>query len=69
MLAIVRRCVCEFWDKILLKGEECKTRKMLNFFEKWQNSDFSILYKLKTLNFSRSRMTKWTSSLGSSREV
>ena len=28
-------CMCvEFWDKILLKGEECKTQKKFNFSEK-----------------------------------
>ena len=30
--------VCmNFGDKILLRGEECKTQENLNFSEKWQN--------------------------------
>ena len=33
-------CLCvlvcvNFEDEILLRGEECKTRKKFNFFEKW----------------------------------
>ena len=53
MHVIVCICVCEFQDEILLTGEECKTRKILNFSEKGQNNDLSIPYKLKTWKFSR----------------
>ena len=29
-------CMCvEFWDEILLRGEECKTQKKSNFSKKW----------------------------------
>ena len=54
----------EFWDKILLKGEECKTRENANFLRKGK-----IYFRLKIQNFSRSRMTKQTSPLKSSREI
>ena len=61
-------CV-NFGDEILLIGEECKTRVNLNFFDKWQNAKLSLQYKLQTWNFSRSRMTKQTSPLNSSRKI
>ena len=34
-------CV-NFGDKILLRGEECKTRVNLNFFKKGQNNKLSL---------------------------
>ena len=61
-------CV-NFGDEILLRGEECKTRKNLNFFEKWQSGELPLMYKLKNWNFSRSRMMKRTSLLDFSREI
>ena len=63
-------CVCvNFRDKILLRGEEYKTRVNLNFFEKWQNSKLPLVYKLQKWNFSKSRMMKRTSPLDLSREI
>ena len=61
-------CVWEFRDEILLRGGggECKTREKLNFSEKWQNSNFSLQYRLKIWKFSRYRMMKQTSPLDSS---
>ena len=35
-----------FDDKILLRGEECKTQENLNFSEKEQNGKLSLQYKL-----------------------
>ena len=32
-------CV-NFEDKIMLRGEECKTRKKFNISEKWKNGNF-----------------------------
>ena len=32
-------CV-EFWDEILLRGKECKTREKFNFSEKGQNGNY-----------------------------
>ena len=57
-------CV-NFRDKILLRGEECKTRENLNLSEKGQNGKLPLVYKLQNWNFSRSRMTKRTSPLDS----
>ena len=37
----VLMCV-NFEDKILLRGEECKTRVNLNFFEKRQNGKLQL---------------------------
>ena len=54
----------EFRDEILLRGEECKTREDSNFLKKGK---MVILVKIQ--NFSRSRMTKRTSPLESSREI
>ena len=34
-------CV-NFRDEILLRGEECKTRENLNFFEKGENGKFPL---------------------------
>ena len=61
-------CV-NFGDEILLRGEECKTRVNLNFFENAKMVNCCNSTGLQTLNFSRSRMMKWTSSLYSSREI
>ena len=63
-------CVWKFWDVILLGGGgQCKTREKSIFFEKWENSKLPKEYRLKTWKFSRSRMTKRTSPLDSSREI
>ena len=64
MCLYVYICV-NFRDKILLRGEECKTRENLNLSEKGQNGGFPLVYKLQNWNFSRSRMTKRTSPLDS----
>ena len=61
-------CV-NFGDEIILRGEECKTLVNLNFSEKGQNGKLPLQYRLQTWNFSRSRMTKHTSPLDSSREI
>ena len=47
----------------------CKTWVNLNFSEKGQNGKLSLQYKLQNWNFSRSRMTKWTSPLDLSHEI
>ena len=39
MCLFVLVCV-NFRDEILLREEECKTRKKFNFSEKWQNGNF-----------------------------
>ena len=42
MLFYVFVCV-NFWDEILLKGEECKTTVNLKIFQKkWQNDKLSL---------------------------
>ena len=41
----------------------------MNFSKKGQNNGLLISYGLKTWNFSRSRMMKWTSQLDSSSEL
>ena len=69
MHVIVCICACEFWDEILLRMEECKTREKSNFHEKWQNSKLSLQYRLKTYKFSRSLMMKRTTPLDSSHEI
>ena len=56
-------CV-EFWDKILLRGEECKTPENFNFLK---NGKMVISVKIR--NFSRSWMKKWFSPLESSIEI
>ena len=59
----MRVCV-EFRDEILLRGGECETL---------ENSDFQrkvkMVISVKLRNFSRSRMTKRTSPLESSRKI
>ena len=56
--------VQNFRTKFLLRRGECKT---------WENSNFlkkgKMVISLKIQNFSRSRMTKWTSPLELSREI
>ena len=54
--------VQNFGTKFLLRREECKTREISNLWKKGK-----IIILDKTRNFSRSRMTKWISSLESSR--
>ena len=62
-------CDCtEFQDEILLRrgggGGECKTRENSNFLKKGK-----MVISVKIRNFSRSPMTKQTSSLESSHEI
>ena len=58
-------CDCvEFRDEFLLRGEECKTRENFNFLKNGK-----MVISVKIQNFSRSRMTKQTSPLESSREI
>ena len=40
-------CV-NFRDEIILRGEECKTRVNLNFYEKGHNGKLPLQYKLQT---------------------
>ena len=56
-------CV-EFRDEILLRGGECETLKNPDFLRKGK-----MVFSVKILNFSRSRMTKRTSPLESSLEI
>ena len=60
-------CVCawNFGTKFFLKRGECKTLENSNFLKK--TSKIVILVKIQ--NFSRSRMSKRTSLLESSREI
>ena len=53
-----------FGMKFFLRRGECKTRENSNFLEKGK-----IVISVKIQNFSRSRMTKKTSPLESSREI
>ena len=59
-------CVCawNFGTKFFLRRGECETSKNSNFLK---NGKIVILVKIQ--NFSRSRMTKRTSLLESSREI
>ena len=58
-------CDCtEFRDEILLRGGEYKTRENSNFLKKGK-----MAISIKIWNFSRSRMTKWTSPLELSHEI
>ena len=64
MCLCVLLCV-NFRDKILLRGEECKTRKKnFNFLDKGK-----MVILIENQKFSKSRMTKQTSPLNSSREI
>ena len=56
-------CV-EFRDEIFLRGGECETSRKSNFLKNGK-----MIISVKIWYFSRSRMTKWTSSLESSREI
>ena len=66
------RCICmsfvvivqNFGTKLFLRMGECKTRENLNFLKNGKT-----VISVKIQNFSRSRMTKRTSSLESSREI
>ena len=58
------RMSVEFWDEILLRGEESKTRKNSNFLKKGK-----MVISVKILNFSQSRMTKRTSPLEKTHEI
>ena len=66
------RCICmwvvvivlNFGTKFLLRRGECKTRENSNFLKKGK-----MVISVKTRNVSRSRMTKQTSPLESSREI
>ena len=62
----VVRCVCawNFGTKFFLRRGESETLENSNFLKKGK-----IIILLKILNFSRSQMTKQTSSLESSREI
>ena len=59
-------CVCawNFGTKFFFRRGECKTRENSNFLKK-----VKIVISVKIRNFSRSRMTKRTSPLKSSREI
>ena len=50
--------------KFFLRRGECKTRENSNFLKKGK-----MVISIKTQNFSRSRMMKWTSLLESSYEI
>ena len=71
MHVLVCICACEFREEILLREEECKTRVNLNFSKKKMANMVNLLlqYRLKTWNFSRFRMMKWTSLLNSSHKI
>ena len=58
------RMYVEFRDEILLRGEECETPENPYFLRK-----VKMVISVKIWNFSRSRMTKRTSPLESSREI
>ena len=59
-------CVCawNFGTKFFLRWGECKTRENSNFLKNGK-----IVISVKIRNFSRSRMTRRTSPLESSREI
>ena len=59
-------CVCawNFGTKFFLRRGECKTRENSYFLKNGK-----IVISVKIRNFSKSRMTKWTSSLESSHEI
>ena len=65
-------CV-NFEDEIMLREEECKTRENRNFFKKKIKMIIIIINchngSGKPRKFSRSRMTKRTMPLNSSREI
>ena len=59
-------CVCalNFGTKFFLRRGECETLENSNFLKNGK-----IVISIKIQNFYRSQMTKWTSSLESSREI
>ena len=59
-------CVCawNFRTKFFLRMGECETPENSNFFKNGK-----LVISVKILNFFRSRMTKRTSPLESSREI
>ena len=57
-------CVWNFGTKFFLRRGECETPRKSNFLKKGK-----IVISIKIQNFSRSRMTKRTSSLESSHEI
>ena len=64
-------CELEFQDEILLRREECKSwekAKNFKFSSKGKIGNFVGMGQAKTCNFLKSRMTKWTSLLKSSRK-
>ena len=40
--------MCNFGDKIFLKGGKCKIVEKCNFYEKWQNGNLPLKNRLKT---------------------
>ena len=56
--------VQNFGTKFFLSKGECKTRENSNF-----RKNGKIVISVKTRNFYRSRMMKWTSPLELSREI
>ena len=58
------RMYVEFRDEILIRGGECETPENPDFLRKDK-----MVISVKIWNFSRSRMTKRTSPLESSREI
>ena len=61
--------VCEFWNEILLRGEECKTWKNLIFLKNGKSSNNCRNGSGKPGKFSKYRMVKQTSPLDSSCEI
>ena len=66
-------CLCvlvcvNFGDEIMLRGGECKTKKISNFEEKWKNNNFQN-GSGKPRKFSNSWMMKRTAPLYSSRKI
>ena len=52
MLVIVSICACEFRDRILFKGKECKTRVNLNFSKKWgKHGELAATIQVENLEF------------------
>ena len=50
MHVIVCICACEFRDKILLRGEECKTQVNLNFSKKKLGKHSELVAKIQVEN-------------------
>ena len=64
MHTVGRVCAWNFGMKFFLRRGECKTRENSNFLKKGK-----IVISVKNRNFSKSRMTKRTSPLRSSRKI